>query len=30
MIENSLRNMKLALDTYTGNVVYYRVMRIDN
>ena len=30
MIENSLRNMKIALDTYTGLLVYYYVMRIDN
>jgi hypothetical protein len=30
MIENSLRNMKLALDKYTALLVYYYVMRIDN
>jgi hypothetical protein len=29
MIENSLRNMKLALDTYTGLLVYYYVMIIE-
>ena len=28
--ENSLRNMKIALDLYTGKLVYYYVMRIDN